>query len=119
MSTADSLDYVRSILAGCGIESTLVELMSIIRNLIEEYSRGNVSDQELDGYVMELCKSITYLAMKCNKTVAMDACISDLRKKIEADAYAGRAVSLIEAFRERLRKRRATPTATGTPGILG
>jgi len=117
--TMDALDYVRSILGGCGSESLLVELMAIIRNLTDEYSRGNVSEQELDGYVAELCKSIMYLASRCNKTISLDTCINELKQKIVADAYAGRSVSLIEAFREKFRKRKATSTATGTLGIIG
>jgi len=119
MSTLTSYEYAKDVLRNCGVESALVELMGILRRLVDEYAHGNISDQELEGYVTQLCQTITILASRCGRSLALDACVNELTTRIKNDSFAGAGLSLLEAFRERLKKRRSTPTVSGTPGILG
>jgi len=119
MSTMTSYEYAKDILKNCGVESALVELMGILRRMVDEYAHGSLSDQELEGYVSQLCQTITVLASRCGKSVALDACVNELADRIKRDSYAGAGLSLLEAFRERLRRRRTQTTVAGTPGILG
>jgi len=114
-----SYEYAKEILKNCGVESALVELMGILRRMVDEYAHGNLSDQELEGYVSQLCQTITVLASRCGKSVALDACINELADRIKKDSYAGAGLSLLEAFRERLRKRSQRTSTSGVAGILG
>jgi len=119
MSTLTSYDYVKSILKGCGVENLMIELMAILRNVVDEYAHGNVSEQELDGYISQLCQSIMELASRCGRPIALDICVNELGKRVRSDAKAGAGFSLLESFRSILKKKRTTTTGAGTPSILG
>jgi len=119
MSTLTSYEYVKSVLKGCGVENMMVELMAILRNMVDEYAHGNVSEQELDGYISQLCQSIMELASRCGRQIGLDICVNELGKRVRSDAKAGAGFSLLESFRTMMKKKRSTGTATGTPSILG
>jgi len=117
MSYMKSYEYVKSILSGCGVESLLVELGAIFRNLIDEYTEGRVSEEKFNEYVGKLCYSITELASRCNKELSMEVCVNELSKKLKSDAYAGTGISLLEKFRQSLRRK--SQSSGESPTIIG
>jgi len=119
MGTLTSYEYVRELLKNCGVETRLAELMGLFRRLVDEYAYGNISDEELQGYVVQICQGITFMASRCGRSVALDACINELTSRIKSDSLAGAGLSLLDAFMERLRKRRTSTTARSTTSLLG
>jgi len=119
MATLTSYEYARELLKNCGVETKLAELMGLLRRLVDEYAYGNISDEELQGYVAKICQGITFMASRCGRPIALDTCINELTTRIKNDSLAGAGLSLLDAFMERLRKRRTSTTTHGTSGILG
>jgi len=117
MSYMKSFEYVKTVLSGCGFESLLVELGAILRNLIDEYVAHNITDEQFNGYVADICNSLSELASRCNKSLSIEVCVNELGKRLKSDAAAGTGVSLLEKFRERLKKKPAT--SGGSPSVLG
>jgi len=117
MSYMKSFEYVKSILSGCGFEPMLAELGAILRNLIDEYAARNITDEQFNGYVAEICNSLAELASRCNKSLSIEACVNELGKRLKSDTVAGTGISLLEKFRERLKKK--PPTTGGSPSVIG
>jgi len=121
MSSLKSFEYARDILKGCGFETQLAELGGILRNLANAVAAGEINDNEFREYVEKLCESIAELASRCDKSVSIEICIDELAKRIKADSLAGIGFSLMETFRQRLRKGRKSfgEGAAASPGIFG
>ncbi len=107
------MDFLNKILAGCGKESEKIEAAGLIQQIIESYSSGNLTDNELNEIVTQVCIGLSNLAQQCGKQYPVDKCIEELTNLIKSNVT---ITSLSDRIRDLLRKKRGK---TGTSGGIG
>ncbi|MCD6487799.1 MAG: hypothetical protein J7K21_01055 [Desulfurococcales archaeon] len=106
--------WVKSLLSGCGKESEMLELISILHQASEEYFSGRMSNEDLVGLAQKLCESIVVLANECGKPLDMDKCVNDLVSSVKSTIPRGSLRDLLT----RMRKGKGRTTSTSETGLL-
>jgi len=104
-------EWVKSLLSGCGKETEMLELQSILHQVVEEYFSGRMNDDELNQLAIKLCESIVVLANDCGKPLTQDKCVNDLVTAVKMTFPRGTLRGLITSMR---RRRTSTSTSTST-----
>jgi len=79
------IDYLNKLLGGCNVESEKIELAGIIQEVIEAYSEGSISEQELQNLAISICQGIASLCIKCNKQCDQTKCVEDIINIVKAN----------------------------------
>ena len=109
--------YLNNLLSGCGVESEKIEVAGIIRQIAEEYGRGNISDEEAMSVLGDVCEGIAALAQKCGRSVNVDECVEKLMAIVKQNMPMS---SIMGRVMEKLRKKRRSGGGSAfSTGILG
>jgi len=71
-------DLVRKLYAGCGREQDVVQLLILLRQLTKEYFAGDATDQDVQGVLSQVCKTLVAHMTACGKSYTPDQCVKDL-----------------------------------------
>jgi len=75
-------DLLRKLYAGCGREQDLVQLLILLRQLTKEYFTGDATDQDVQGALSQVCKTLVAHMTACGKAYTPDQCVKDLYNAI-------------------------------------
>mgnify|MGYP000182648711 CR=1 FL=1 len=106
--------WIKSLLSGCGKESEMLELISILHQASEEYFSGRMSNDDLVGLAQKLCESIVVLANECGKNLDMDKCVDELVSSVKSTIPRGSLRDLMT----RMRKGKGRTTSSSETGLL-
>lgn len=109
----DVMSYVKRLYAGCGMESDMVELMSLLNDMVEAYHGGELDDAGLMDFATKLCTSIVTHMKACGKPYPMDKCVDDVVNVVKSSPPRGS----FRALRDLLRRRRGRVGTTSTSVI--
>jgi len=112
-------EWVRDLLRGCGRESDLMELASLLNDLSSAIARGDLSEDEAATYISQLCQSIASMASKCGKSLGASECEEQLKARVMDDALSN-ITERIAGIRSRLRRGRSesAPEKRRMPSIF-
>jgi len=89
--------------SGCGRESEMMELLSILSQVSEGYHAGEITDEEVVKVCRDLCVGITNTLKKCGKVLSRDKCVEDLKNAVEESVDLGALKRLVYGLRSKRR----------------
>jgi len=108
----EMVKYLNKLLGGCGVERDKLEAQGLLQQIAEEYSAGNLTDEELVSLIAKVCEGLVALAARCGRKETVENCTNTLTMIIKSEVPTGAFRSLRELLTRRRRGRRAGETAT-------
>lgn len=98
------LNALNELLAGCGVESQKMELFGILREIARDYASGDVTDNELEGYMRELAGSVVVLRQRAG----LESDIGEITQKLLDAVKSDAAEFKIVVIKRKLHTRRGS-----------
>lgn len=114
---SDVFAFVRRLYAGCGMESDMLELASLLNDLAAALKAGELDEATLNDYVSKICSAVVSHMQACGKSYDLGTCIDEVTKLVATAAAPGtfRALRMDLASR---RQRKARGGGSGGASIL-
>jgi len=106
-------DLLRSLYGGCNMEGEMRQLALLMDQLAREYFAMEATDEDVQGVLAKICKSVVAHMASCGKQYSPDQCVKDFYNALLMSP----PDNVFASLRRNLRRRRSQNQPSGI-GIL-